>query len=110
MWWSRATGSWRWSRTTRSSCASASVRCRRWPKGKPPEVRLVAEVLDQRNVHIAEMAGVDDFIVSDQLASLMVAQLSEHAELRMVFDELFDASGASIALRPAGRFSPNGSA
>jgi voltage-gated potassium channel Kch len=81
---------------------------KRWPKGVPPEVRLVAEVLDQRNVPIAEMAGVDDFIVSDQLASLMLAQLSERAELRAVFDELFDASGASIALRPAGRFSRTG--
>ncbi|MFN2544199.1 MAG: hypothetical protein ABR600_06460 [Actinomycetota bacterium] len=81
---------------------------KRWPKGHPPEVRLVAEVLDQRNVHIAQMAGVDDFIVSDELASLMLAQLSERAELREVFDELFDADGASISLRPAGRFAPNG--
>src|SRR5207247_3144508 len=82
---------------------------RRWPKGHPPEVRLVAEVLDQRNVEIAQMAGVDDFIVSDQLASLMIAQLSERIELREVFDELFDAAGASIVLRPARRFVPNGS-
>jgi Trk K+ transport system NAD-binding subunit len=82
----------------------------RWPKGHPPEVRLVAEVLDQRNVHIAQMAGVDDFIVSDQLASLMLAQLSEHAELRAVFDELFDAEGSSIVLRPATRFAPTRSA
>jgi hypothetical protein len=67
-------------------------------------------VLDQRNVHIAEMAGVDDFIVSDQLASLMIAQFSERSELRVVFDELFDAVGASIVLRPAGRFCPSGSA
>jgi ion channel POLLUX/CASTOR len=81
---------------------------RQWPKGTPPEVRLVAEVLDQRNVHIAQMAGVDDLIVSDQLASLMLAQLSERAELSDVFDELFDAEGASIVLRPSGRFAPNG--
>ncbi|HEY7282761.1 MAG TPA: hypothetical protein VID47_14340 [Actinomycetota bacterium] len=81
---------------------------KRWPRGHAPEVRLVAEVIDQRNVHIAQMAGVDDFIVSDQLASLMLAQLSERAELRDVFDELFDAEGASIVMRPAGRFAPNG--
>ncbi len=81
---------------------------RRWPRGRPPHVRLVAEVLDQRNVHIAQIAGVDDFIVSDQLASLMLAQLSERVELREVFDELFDARGASIVLRPATRFCPRG--
>ena len=83
---------------------------RQWPRGHPPEVRLVAEVLDQRNVPIAQLAGVDDFIVSDQLASLMLAQLSENAQLREVFDELFDAEGASIVLRPSKRFAQNGSA
>ena len=81
---------------------------KRWPKGHPASVRLVAEVLDQRNVHIVQMAGVDDFIVSDQLASLMLAQLSERAALKEVFDELFDSEGASIVLRPAGRFAPDG--
>ncbi|MCA1727138.1 MAG: hypothetical protein LC722_05665 [Actinobacteria bacterium] len=81
---------------------------KRWPREEIPPVRLVAEVLDQRNVPIAELAGVDDFIVSDQLASLMLAQLSERSELREVFDELFDAKGASISLRPASRFSPSG--
>jgi hypothetical protein len=70
----------------------------------------VAEVLDQRNVHIAQMAGVDDFIVSDQLASLMIAQLSERIELLDVFEELFDSSGSAIVLRPVGRFCAGGSA
>lgn len=83
---------------------------RQWPRGGMREVRLVAEVLDQRNVPIAELAGVDDFIVSDQLASLMLAQLSERVELREIFDELFDAEGASIVLRPAERFAPERSA
>ncbi|MDQ3877896.1 MAG: hypothetical protein M3290_06055 [Actinomycetota bacterium] len=82
----------------------------RWPKGQPPDIRLVAEVLDERNVPIAELADVDDFIVSEQLAGLMLAQLSENVELRGVFDELFDAEGASLAMRPARRFSSNGSA
>jgi hypothetical protein len=41
---------------------------------------------------------------------LVLAQLSEHVELHDVFGELFDASGASIVLRPAKRCSQNGSA
>lgn len=82
---------------------------KRWPKGHQPDIRLVAEVLDERNVPIAELADVDDFIVSEQLAGLMLAQLSENVELRGVFNELFDAEGASIAMRPAHRFSSNSS-
>ena len=56
-------------------------------------VRIVAEMLDQRNAALAEATGVDDFVVSDELTSLMLAQLSERAELGQVFDDLFDRSG-----------------
>jgi hypothetical protein len=62
---------------------------------------VVAEVLDSRNVAIAQATGVDDFVVSDELSSLMIAQLAEHPALRLVFNELFDAKGASIAVQPA---------
>jgi len=64
-------------------------------------VRMVAELLDQRNAPLAEATGADDFIVSDELTSLMLAQLSERGELKQVFDDLFDSAGCSIELRPA---------
>ena len=67
-------------------------------------MRIVAEVLDRANVAIAVSAGVDDFIVSDELSSLMIAQLSEHAELLTVFNELFDSTGCDIVLRPADHY------
>jgi hypothetical protein len=61
----------------------------------------VAEVLDSRDAVIAERTGADDLVVSDQLSSLMVAQLTERPELSRVLGELFRADGASISLRPA---------
>ena len=64
-------------------------------------VRIVAELLDQRNARLAQASGVDDFIVSDELTSLMLAQLSERGELKQVFDDLFDRTGCSVELRPA---------
>lgn len=67
-------------------------------------VRMVAELLDQRNARLAAASGADDFIVSDELTSLMLAQLSERRELELVFDDLFDKSGCSIELRPATNF------
>lgn len=68
------------------------------------DVRIVAEMLDQRNSALAEATGVDDFVVSDELTSLMLAQLSERGELKQVFDDLFDREGCSIELRPAPRY------
>ena len=67
-------------------------------------VRIVAEMLDQRNSPLAEATGVDDFVVSDELTSLMLAQLSERAELGQVFDDLFDREGCSIELRPSATY------
>jgi hypothetical protein len=75
-----------------------------WPAGARPEVRIIAQLLDQSHVELATATGVDDFIVSDALASLMLAQLSERRELREVFDDLFDPNGSVLELRPASAF------
>jgi len=40
------------------------------------------------------------FIVSEHLVSLMMAQLSENAELFDVFTDVFDPEGAEIYLKP----------
>ena len=76
-----------------------------FPKG-PGGLRVVAEMLDRANVAVAQTTGVEDFIVSDELSSLMIAQLSERLELHMVFDELFDADGCFVALHPAPLYAP----
>jgi hypothetical protein len=77
-----------------------------WPADDPDHVRIVAELLDQRNLVLADPVGVDDLIVSDALTSLLMAQLSERAELHAVFAELFDASGESVELLPAATVVP----
>jgi hypothetical protein len=63
---------------------------------------IVSEMLDPRNRELAEVARADDFIIGDKLVSQLLAQLSENPEL--VLDDLFDASGAEIYLRPANHY------
>jgi hypothetical protein len=69
-----------------------------------PELRakltVVSELLDARDVELARAAQADDFIVSERLTSLMIAQLAENLELDLVFDDLFNDEGAEIRLRP----------
>ena len=65
---------------------------------------IVSEMLDLRNRELAEAAQVDDFIVSEHLISLMMAQLSENANLLDVFTDIFDPEGAEIYLKPAGDY------
>ncbi len=61
---------------------------------------IVSEMLDLRNRELAEVAGVDDFIVSEHLVSLMMSQLSETADLFAVFTDMFDPEGSEIYLKP----------
>jgi ion channel POLLUX/CASTOR len=61
---------------------------------------IVSEMLDLRNRELAEAAQVDDFIVSEHLISLMMAQLSESSDLMDVFADMFDPEGAEIYLKP----------
>lgn len=77
-----------------------------WPAGGNHGVRIVAELLDQRNLVLAVPVGVDDLIVSNALASLLMAQLAEHPALLTVFDDLFDADGAIIEMRSAASLVP----
>ncbi|MCB0958002.1 MAG: hypothetical protein KDB04_00575 [Acidimicrobiales bacterium] len=76
--------------------------------GREERPRVVAEVLDRANVAVAQTTGVSDFIVSDELSSLMIAQLAERLELHRVFDELFDAEGCFLTLNPAALYAPDG--
>jgi hypothetical protein len=67
-------------------------------------VSIVSEMLDDRNRQLAEVTRPDDFIVSDRLASLMIAQVSENRALINVFEQLFTSGGNEVYLRPADRY------
>ena len=62
---------------------------------------IVSEMLDDRNRTLAEVTKADDFIVSDKLISLLLAQISENKHLTAVFADIFDAEGAEIYVKPA---------
>ncbi|MEA2448267.1 MAG: hypothetical protein QOG63_199 [Thermoleophilaceae bacterium] len=65
---------------------------------------VTSEMLDDRNRQLAEVTRVDDVIVSEKLISLLLTQLSENPHLAAVFDELFQADGSELYMRPAGDY------
>jgi voltage-gated potassium channel Kch len=65
---------------------------------------IVSEMIDPRNRELAEVTRADDFIVSDKLVSLMMAQISENKALAPVFEDLFDPEGSELYLKPAGNY------
>lgn len=61
---------------------------------------IVSEMLDVRNRNLADVTRADDFIVSDKLVSLMMAQISENKYLNSVLGDMFDPEGSEIYLKP----------
>ncbi|WP_296817140.1 hypothetical protein [Brevundimonas sp.] len=67
-------------------------------------ISVVSEMIDIRNRELAEVTRADDFVVSNKLVSLMLAQASENEYLSAIFDDLLDEDGSEIYIRPVGDY------
>ena len=74
------------------------------------DLSIVSEMLDARNRELAEVTKADDFIVSDKMISLLMSQVSQNKYLMRVFEDLFNADGSEIYLKPASLYSKPGEA
>ncbi|MCJ9670792.1 MULTISPECIES: CASTOR/POLLUX-related putative ion channel [unclassified Neorhizobium] len=63
-------------------------------------VSVVSEMIDVRNRELAEVTRAEDFVVSNKLVSLMLAQASENESMAAIFEELLDEAGSEIYMRP----------
>ena len=62
---------------------------------------IVSEMRDDRDRALAQLTRDDDFVISEQLVSLLMAQISENKHLDSVFADLFDPDGSEIYIRQA---------
>ena len=69
---------------------------------------ITSEILDVENHTLVETSDDDDFVVSDHLISLALAQISENKVLGSVFNSLFDTQGAEIYLKPVTNYVKTG--
>lgn len=68
------------------------------------DLNIVSELIDVRNLPLAELTQVDDFVVSNKLVSLMLAQASENPFMEQIFTDILDEEGSEIYLRPASQY------
>lgn len=69
---------------------------------------VVSEMVDVRNQRLAEVSRADDFVVSNRLVSLMLAQASEQDEVSAIFADLLGKGGSGIVMRPAAEYVATG--
>jgi hypothetical protein len=77
-------------------------------RGLEGKVSIVTELLEPSDVALARVANPDDFIISEQLVSLLLAQLAENPKLDLLFQDLFDSDRAEMVLKPASAYVPVG--
>lgn len=71
-------------------------------------VSVVSEMTDVRNRELAEVAQADDFVVSNKLVSMMLAQASETRHIADIFREILDDDGCEVYMRPAEEYVATG--
>ncbi len=69
--------------------------------GQELGTRIITEVLDSANQELISKAGVNDFIISNRMVSMMFAQISEEPSIQDVYDDLFQEEGSEIYVKPA---------
>lgn len=66
------------------------------------KISVTSDMLKVENQELAQIARVNDFVVSSNITSLILAQISQTRELKAIFDELLCEAGSEIYVRPAG--------
>ena len=69
---------------------------------------ITSEMLKAENKDLAAATGTDDFIISRQIAALLMAQISQEKELAALFESLLSSNGCEIYMKPASLYLPIG--
>ena len=72
-------------------------------KDTHPEVDfgVTCEMRSVENQMLAQGTTVSDFVISRNIASLMMSQIAENRELREVFEKLLSSEGFEVYMKPA---------
>lgn len=65
------------------------------------KTKIITQVLNSENQEIITQTDVDDFIISNKLITMILAQLSEAPLIKLVYDDLFSEDGSEIYVKPA---------
>jgi hypothetical protein len=66
--------------------------------------RIISEILDPRTKNLISSDDSTDFVVSSEITSMLLAQVSEQKDLNQFYQELFDPDGSEIYLKSAERY------
>lgn len=72
--------------------------------GVAKKPRMISEVIDPRTKDLVSDDDSTDFVVSSEITSMLMAQVSEQRELNRVYTDLFDPDGSEVYLKSVERY------
>jgi hypothetical protein len=64
------------------------------------KTHLLTQELNSENQEIINQTDVDDFIISNKLITMILAQLSEEPLIKTFYDDIFSEDGSEIYVKP----------
>jgi hypothetical protein len=69
---------------------------------------VCSEILDPRNRDLAATTEINDIVISNEMVSMVLAQVTHEPRVRPVFEDFFQSEGGEIYLKDIARYWPIG--
>ena len=73
-----------------------------------PRQEVCSEILDPKNRELAATTEINDIVISNEMVSMVLAQITYEPRVRAVLEDLFQSDGSEIYLKPLELYVPPG--
>lgn len=73
-----------------------------------PRQEVCSEILNPKNRELAATTEINDIVISNEMVSMVLAQITYEPRVRAVLEDLFESEGSEIYLKPISHYVPLG--
>lgn len=94
---------------TRAIIALLLLRDARRRSGLAPTQRVCSEILDPKNRELAATTQINDIVISNEMVSMVLAQVTYEPRVQAVLEDLLRSEGSEVYVKPMELYVPAGS-
>jgi hypothetical protein len=79
-------------------------------RGGVASQEVCSEILDPRNRDLAATTEINDIVISNEMVSMVLAQVTHEPRVRPVLEDLFQSEGSEVYLKDISLYAPVGQA
>ncbi|AKF11604.1 CASTOR/POLLUX-related putative ion channel [Sandaracinus amylolyticus] len=93
---------------TRAIIALLLLRDARRRSGLAPNQRVCSEILDPKNRELAATTQINDIVISNEMVSMVLAQITYEPRVQAVLEDLLRSEGSEVYVKPIELYAPPG--